>query len=186
MSTEPRSKFTAFLNPKATSENRLPNVTGQFALHDGQTYTFSAWANRSTKGTLYIKGTHTRQDLTEALKAQIDGGTSTSPGPAEIDLKPGEIILFENLAKHTGVPDETEADKQKRLKRPDWYGYAHTADGWYQLAGWAQDAQGRPGFIAGRTTRYEPPPSAAAKTPTERNPKRRVRRSSGSNPAPQI
>jgi hypothetical protein len=191
MSTEARSKFAAFLNRKATPENRLPNVTGQFALQDGQTHHFSAWAGRSAKGTLYMKGTHAPQQLAEALKAQLTNNDPTSPGPAAIDLKPGEIILFENLAKQGSAPGESEDDKEKRLKRPDWYGYAHTADGWYQLAGWTQGTQGKKEFIAGTTTRYEPPPvtreanpSEGASSPTERSPKIRARRGGTAKPSP--
>ncbi len=160
MTNDAKSRFAAFINPKANAENRLPHVSGRFALPGGIAYSFSAWAGRSAKDTLYMKGTHAPLDLSEALKAQINTDTGTSSGPPEIDLKQGEIVLFENRAKHGAAEGESEADKKKRLKRPDWYGYARTADGWYQLAGWAQDTQGKPGFIAGTAARYSPEPAA--------------------------
>jgi hypothetical protein len=184
MASDTRSRFTAFLNPKANAENRLPNVTGQFALPGGKVHKFSAWASMSAKGMLYVKGTHTPQDLAEALKAQIDN-TPVQPGPADIELKPGEIILFQNLAKQGGAEGETEEDKQKRLKRPDWYGYACTNEGWRQLAGWAQDAQGRPGFIAGTAGSFRANNSAEVDA-NGSMPKRRVRKSETTKPAPEV
>ncbi len=178
---EPRSKFTASLNPKASTDNKQPNMTGQFALADGTSYRFSAWANYSAKGSLYMKGTHAAQNLSEALIAQIVPAGASAEGPQDIDLKPGEIILFENHAKHGEGEGETDADKAKRLKRPDWYGYARTPSHWYQLAGWARE--GRPGYLAGSASEYKPP---AATSQAERNSKGRTTRGPATKAAPQI
>lgn len=181
---EPRSRFTASLNQKAATDNKLPNMTGQFMLSDGSSYRFSAWANYSAKGSLYMKGTHTAQDLTEALIAQIVPAGTSKEGPAEIDLKPGEIILFENHAKHGEDENEAAEDKAKRLKRPDWYGYARTASGWYQLAAWAREGKGGPGFLAGSASEFKP--SEPAAPATDQVSKGRSTRGHAIKAAPQI
>jgi hypothetical protein len=115
---------------------------------------FQRLGAHSAKGGLYMKGTHTPVNLTAALKAQI-GKTGQTGGPNGVELKSGELILFPNQRKEVAPADESTAEKEKRGKRPDWFGYANTSGGWYQLAGWVQDVQGRPSFIAGTAVLFE-------------------------------
>ena len=122
--SEAQSKLMARFDTTANAANRRPAVVGSFALAtDGLPRSFRAWSGVSEGGKTYLRGTHEPEKLTSALKAR-HAEVVSAEGPPNIKLEPGELVLFEN----PGVAENG--------KRPTWYGYARTQEGYVRLSGW--------------------------------------------------
>lgn len=130
MSEELRSKFIAFFDGGANADNQRPQLKGEFAVVGGETHTISLWSRAAKEtGDTYLRGSIQAKSLKAALKAKA-APASDGAAPAGIDLKTGDVVLFENKTK-----SENE-------KRPDYYGYARTASGYVKLAGWVAASNG--------------------------------------------
>jgi hypothetical protein len=128
----------------ANAENRRPAVVGSFALvSDGVPRTFRAWSGVSEGGKTYLRGTHEPEKLTSAVKAR-HAAVVSAEGPPNIELKPGELVLFEN----TGVAENG--------KRPTWYGYARLPEGYVRLSGWDREGNKGAKLLAGTAEPYRP------------------------------
>jgi hypothetical protein len=142
--SEAKSKLLARFDTTANATNRRPAVVGSFALAtDGLPRTFRAWSGISENGKTYLRGTHEPQQLTSALKAR-HAEVVTAEGPPNIKLEPGELVLFEN----PGVADNN--------KRPTWYGYARTQEGYVRLSGWDREGEKGVKLLAGTAEPYRP------------------------------
>lgn len=126
MSTEPKSKFIAFIDADANGQNRRPNMKGELARADGTLHTFALWSGEKKDGSgIYLKGKVQPKDTTLALKQQVAAaGDGDVQQPAGLTLAVGEIVLFEN-------------DKGDNAKRPDFYGFSRTAEGINRHSAWS-------------------------------------------------
>lgn len=142
--SEARSKLIARFDTTATAANKRPAISGSFALaSDGVARTFRAWSGVSEGGKAYMRGTHEPEKLTNAVKAR-HATVVEAEGPPGIKLEPGELVLFEN----TSVADNE--------KRPTWYGYARTHEGYVRLSGWDRAADNGAKLLAGTAEPYRP------------------------------
>ena len=142
--TEPKSKLMARFDTTANATNRRPAVVGSFALAtDGLPRTFRAWSGVSENGKTYLRGTHEPEKLTSAVKAR-HAEVVSAEGPPNIKLEPGELVLFENL----GIAENN--------KRPTWYGYARTQEGYVRLSGWDREGDKGAKLLAGTAEPYRP------------------------------
>jgi hypothetical protein len=141
---EVKSKLMARFDTTANATNKRPAVTGSFALaSDGVPRTFRAWTGVSESGKAYMRGTHEPEKLTKAVKAR-HADVADAEGPPGIKLEPGELVLFEN-------PSVAENEK-----RPTWYGYARTQDGYVRLSGWDRTGDKGAKLLAGTAEPYRP------------------------------
>jgi hypothetical protein len=142
--SEPKSKLMARFDTTANATNRRPAVVGSFALaNDSVPRSFRAWSGVSDNGTTYLRGTHEPEKLTSAVKAR-HAEVVAAEGPPNISLEPGQLVLFENPAV---------ADNQKR---PTWYGYARTEQGYVRLSGWDRAGEKGAKLLAGTAEPYRP------------------------------
>jgi hypothetical protein len=127
---EPQSKFIAFFQNDATSENNKPSLKGELALPTGQKYSVVLWSGERDDGKgLYLNGQATAQDMSQALKdkhGSNDNVAGAGVPPAGLDLQRGHIVMFETPAEQL----------RENAKRPNFYGYAHTAEGYFRIAAW--------------------------------------------------
>src|SRR5262245_18326343 len=146
--TEAKSKLMARFDTTANASNRLPAVSGSFALAtDGLPRSFRAWSGISEGGKTYLRGTHEPESLTSAVKAK-HAAVVSAEGPPNIKLEPGELVLFEN----PGVAENG--------KRPTWYGYARTQEGYVRLSGWDREGDKGAKLLAGTAEPYRPTDNA--------------------------
>jgi hypothetical protein len=151
---DPQSKFVAFFQSDAGPGNNRPALKGTFTLPTGQGYAISLWSGEREDGKgLYLNGQAVAQDLDRALKdrhaADSDGAGQGVPPPG-LDLQRGHLVLFE-------TPKESLAANPKR---PNFYGYAHLAEGYFRIAAW--NRAGGPGsgpMITGNIQLNEPRPA---------------------------
>lgn len=142
--SEAKSKLMARFDTTANATNRRPAVVGSFTLvTDGLPRTFRAWSGVSEGGNTYLRGTHEPEKLTNAVKAR-HAEVVSAEGPPNIKLEPGELVLFENK----GVADNN--------KRPTWYGYARTQEGYVRLSGWDRAGDKGAKLLAGTAEPYRP------------------------------
>jgi hypothetical protein len=139
-----KSKLLARFDTTANAANRRPSIVGSFALaSDGLPRTFRAWSGVSESGKTFFRGTHEPEKLTNAVKAR-HAAIIDAEGPPNIKLEPGELVLFEN----PGVAENN--------KRPTWYGYARTQDGYIRLSGWDRAGDKGAKLLAGTAEPYRP------------------------------
>ena len=144
MIEQSKSKFIGRFDASANSINKRPAIVGSFALASGGvTYSFRAWSGVGAFNTTYLRGTHEPQSLTGAIKARF-AKVAEADAPPNLVLKPGEIVLFENTRL------------EENLKRPNWYGYARTNDGYVRLAGWDRLGDKGTKLLAGTAEPYRP------------------------------
>jgi hypothetical protein len=142
--SDPKSKLLARFDTTANATNRRPAVVGSFALAtDGLPRSFRAWSGIGENGKSYLRGTHEPEKLTSAVKAR-HAEVVSAEGPPNIKLEPGELVLFEN----TGVAENA--------KRPTWYGYARTQEGYVRLSGWDKEGDKGTKLLAGTAEPYRP------------------------------
>lgn len=147
--TTATSKLIGRFDPSANAINRRPAVTGSFALaSDGVTRSFRVWSGIGKNGRMYLRGTHEPEDLKQAIRS-CHAEVTDAVAPPNLDLNPGELVLFENLAA------------AENEKRPDWYGYARFPDGYARLSAWNRTAVLGRKLIAGSAEPYRPGEHAA-------------------------
>lgn len=146
--TEAKSRLIGRFETSATPENKRPAMTGTFALADeAQSHSFRVWSGVSENGRAYLRGTHEPETLTGALRAR-HSPVAEADGPPGISLAPGELVLFENTA--TAAND----------KRPNWYGFARTHEGYVRLSGWDRTGEKGIKLLAGTAEPYRPAEAA--------------------------
>ena len=153
--TNVQSKFIAFFQNDATSENNKPSLKGSFTLPSGEAYTMALWSGDREDGKgLYLNGQVTAQDMSQALKDKHRANDNTEGAgvaPNGLDLQRGHVVMF-----------ETPADQMKENpKRPNFYGYVHTAEGFFRIAAWNRSGSGSP-MISGTIDINQPRPAADA------------------------
>lgn len=155
MTNNIQSKFVAFFDGGANADNQRPQLKGEFAVIGGETHTISLWSRAAKEtGDTYLRGSIQAKSLKAALKAKATPDTDGA-APAGIDLKSGEVVLFENKGK-----SENE-------KRPDYYGYARTASGYVKLTGWIASSSGGE-MLRGSAEAWAPEGDAARVNATSR------------------
>ncbi len=165
-----RSKVVLFFQNDANKDNNKPALKGMITLAGGTGYTAALWSGDREDGKgLYLTGQVTAQDAIAALRSRHDAIQAPQFGvaPPGLDLTPGQIVLFE-------TPKEQMAEN---AKRPNFYGYMRTADGYYRLAAWnSKTGQGAP-MLAGNiqvNQQWDGVPEPT--TPQQRAPKTRAPR----------
>ena len=147
MTTEPRSKFLGFVDAQADAVNKRPSVKGELARADGTMHSFAVWGGATKDGQgIYLRGTVTPKDAAAAIAAKV-GDVADVEQPAGLDLKVGEIVLFEN-------------DKGDNDKRPDFYGYSRTAEGINRHSVWSAVAANGSLMLRGTTELFVPKAAA--------------------------
>lgn len=134
-----QSKFVLTFDRSANEVNRRPNLKGSYRLagedHGG---TLSFWGGESKTGKLYARGQASPEGVSEALRASKGQATDIAT-PANIEIKVGEAVLFEN-EKST-----------KENRQPKFYGYVREPERYVRLAGWE-----RGNTITGSAEPYRP------------------------------
>jgi hypothetical protein len=152
--TDSRSQFVAFFQNGATSQNNKPSLKGRFTLPGGQEYSIALWSgSREDNKGLYLNGQATALDVSQALKDKHgvnDNAASAGVAPVGLDLQRGHIVLFE-------TPAEQMKDNDKR---PNFYGYVHTAEGFFRIAAWSR--KGRSPMLSGTIDINQPRPGTDA------------------------
>jgi len=127
---EQHSKFVAFFQNDATPQNKKPSLKGNLKLPSGEEYSFPLWAGEQQGGKgLYLNGQLTPSEASSAIRQQL--GTQAERdkvgvAPPALTLDVGHIVLFE-------TPAESLAENPKR---PKYYGYAHTIEGYFRIGAW--------------------------------------------------
>jgi len=141
-----QSKFVLAFDNSATDVNRRPNLKGEYRLAGEATLNRVAlWGGVSEKtGKLYARGKANPDGVSEAIRASATAQDVIAP--ANIDLKVGEAVLFEN-------PNATADNKQ-----PTFFGYAREGSSvtapqgrYVRLAGWQHGST-----ITGTAEPYRP------------------------------
>jgi hypothetical protein len=158
--TDTRSKLVLFFQNDANTQNDRPSMKGTVTLPQGASYSVALWSGQSEDGKgLYLTGQLTAQDVGEALKAK-HAKTEVTAGqgiaPPGLDLTPGQIVLFE-------TPKEQMAEN---AKRPNFYGYALTAEGYLRLAAWNRKTGAGAPMLAGTAEINQPRDQAAIEPAT--------------------
>lgn len=152
---ETLSKFVAFFQNDATRQNNKPSLKGTFTLPSGQQYSMALWSGEREDGKgLYLNGQATAQDIGQALKdkhGSNDNVEGAGVAPQGLDLQRGHVVLFETPAEQL----------TENPKRPNFYGYAHTAEGFFRIAAWNRTGNGSP-LISGTIDVNQPRPAASA------------------------
>lgn len=145
MANEPaaQSKFVAFFQSDAASDNNKPSMKGTFTLPTGEAYSIALWSGEREDGKgLYLTGQATAQDVNAALKARHQAANDEQGQgmpPPGLTLTNGQLVLFE-------TPAEQLAENRKR---PNFYGYAHTAEGYFRIAAWNRKTSSGGPMLAG-------------------------------------
>jgi hypothetical protein len=142
MSAEPsqttvQSKFVAFFQNDATPQNNKPSLKGTFTLPSGEQYSMALWSGDREDGKgLYLNGQATAQDVSQALRDKHRANDNARAGvaPAGLELQRGHIVMFETPAEQL----------KENPKRPNFYGYVHTAEGFFRIAAWNRTGSGNP------------------------------------------
>lgn len=145
MTTEPKSKFTAYQNDDALKQDNavknLPSLTnGLLARAGGAEYRVSLWATMTGDVVTSYSGNLQPTDPDTAAKMQRDALAPVEL-PPKLDLAMGKIVLFKN-------------DKGDNKDRPDFYGYSRTADGVNRHSVWVGVSASGAIMLRGSTETY--------------------------------
>jgi hypothetical protein len=134
-----KARFLLHFDHSANEVNRRPNLRGEYQLaEDGAPkHELSLWGGTSQNGKLYARGHASPVSAGDAIRVRAQQEPVEAP-PA-IDLKVGEIVLFEN-------PNATLENRQ-----PRYFGYAREPRQYVKLSGWEHGHT-----IAGNCEPYRP------------------------------
>lgn len=142
--TQPR--FLLHFDHGANEVNRRPNLRGEYRLAGGSVtkYELSLWGGAGKNGRLFARGHASPEGIGDAIRGRT--GQDGVDAPSSIDLKAGEVVLFEN-------PKATARNRQ-----PKYFGFAREPGRYVKLSGWEHGHT-----IAGNAEPYRPTGIPAAR-----------------------